>query len=174
MSTLALSPTIATVRRRHRRLSIWPQVRSTSRANREAAGRRLIVDVAVRGCVVLLRPSGALDVHTIDDVRSSVGILERPGRDIVIDLNHVTTIDAAGLHTLRTLVNRAQASKQRLLLLCDRDDLQAALSSGGMASRSTSRLGRSTLGWRARRRVERPHIAAAGHPPAARNGRQIQ
>ena len=86
---------------------------------------------------VLLTASGALDIYTVDAFRQVVERCSRANDDLIVDLDQVSLIDSAGLHTLRTLGNRAQASGHRLRLVCQRRDTRRALAIAGMTASAT-------------------------------------
>ena len=92
----------------------------------------LAVTVRRDAASVMLTPSGALDTYTVAAFRNVVEQRDIACDDLVIDLDHVTLIDSAGLHTLRTLSARARASGHRLVLVCGRADIRSALAIGGM------------------------------------------
>ena len=85
----------------------------------------------------LLTASGALDIYTVDAFRQVVEGCSRAYDDLIVDLDQVSLIDSAGLHTLRTLGNRAQASGHRLRLVCQRRDTRRALAIAGMTASAT-------------------------------------
>ena len=86
---------------------------------------------------VLLTASGTLDIYTVDAFRQVVERCNRANDDLIVDLDQVSLIDSAGLHTLRTLTNRAQASGHRLHLVCQRKDTLSALAIAGMKANAT-------------------------------------
>ena len=86
---------------------------------------------------MILTASGALDTYTVAAFRNMVERRDIACDDLVVDLDAVSLIDSAGLHTLRTLVNRAQASGHRLRLVCRRADIRSALAIAGMKASVT-------------------------------------
>ena len=92
----------------------------------------LAVTVRRDAASVMLTPSGALDTYTVAAFRNVMERRDIACDDLVIDLDQVTLIDSAGLHTLRALRNRLRASGHRLVLVCGRADIRSALAIGGM------------------------------------------
>lgn len=97
----------------------------------------LAVTVRRDATSVILAASGALDTYTVDAFRNVVERCDIASNDLVVDLDAVSLIDSAGLHALRTLSNRAQASGHRLRLVCRRADIRRALAFGGMTASVT-------------------------------------
>lgn len=87
---------------------------------------------------VTLVVSGALDTYTVDDFRTAAERHTGTSDDIVVDLDGVSLIDSAGLHTLRRLSNRAHASGQRLSLVCQRKHVVSALAIAGLKGSITA------------------------------------
>ena len=97
----------------------------------------LAVTVRRDATAMVLTPSGALDTYTVTAFRNVVERHDIACDDLVVDLDQVTLIDSAGLHTLRTLSNRVQASGHRLRLVCTRGDIRSALAIAGMTASFT-------------------------------------
>jgi anti-anti-sigma factor len=108
----------------------------------------LALSVAAHDGVVVVTAAGALDVYTVEMLRTRVERCSGAGRDLVIDLERISLIDSAGLHTLRTLTNRAQASGRRLLLACQRRDVRGALALAGLTPIGTLQIPRPERGRR--------------------------
>lgn len=98
----------------------------------------LSVTVRRDATYVVLTVSGVLDTYTVHDFRTVAERHSGTTDDIVIDLDQVMLIDSAGLHTLRTLSNRARASGQRLSLFCQRKHVVGALAIAGLKGSITS------------------------------------
>ena len=94
----------------------------------------LAVTVRRDATSVILTASGALDTYTVAAFRNVVERRDIACDDLVIDLDQVTLIDSAGLHTLRTLGNRAHVSGHRMALVCRRAEIRSALAIGGMTA----------------------------------------
>ena len=94
----------------------------------------LAVTVRRDATAMVLTPSGALDTYTVTAFRNVVERHDIACDDLVVDLDQVTLIDSAGLHTLRTLGNRAHVSGHRMALVCRRAEIRSALAIGGMTA----------------------------------------
>ena len=81
---------------------------------------------------MVLTASGALDTYTVDAFWNAVERPEIASNHLFVDLDAVSLIDSAGLHALRTLMNRAQASGRGMQLVCRRPDINGALAIAGL------------------------------------------
>jgi anti-anti-sigma factor len=131
-----LSPTIRIPGSHTRRGSSQASQADLAQPDADTTPRARLSELAVTvrrdATSVVLTASGALDTYTVAAFRSVVERRDIACDDLVVDLDAVSLIDSAGLHTLRTLVNRAQASGHRLHLICRRADIRSALAIAGM------------------------------------------
>jgi anti-anti-sigma factor len=81
---------------------------------------------------MVVTASGALDTYTVDAFWNAVERPDIASNDLFVDLDAVSLIDSAGLHALRTLMNRAHASGRGMQLVCRRPDINGALAIAGL------------------------------------------
>jgi anti-anti-sigma factor len=74
------------------------------------------VAVQRRDDLAIVRPSGELDVATVETLRAALDSVRSAGR-LLLDLRGLSFIDSAGLHLLVVLAERAQGDRSRLTLV---------------------------------------------------------
>lgn len=90
---------------------------------------------------------------------------------VIVHLDDVTAIDWTGIHTLRTLINRARASGHHVIVLWDRAGLRVQSAPDGIRQQGASmRISRIANGSRV---VARSSQQAPRHLPVAGTGGHI-
>ncbi|MCB5179025.1 STAS domain-containing protein [Streptomyces antimicrobicus] len=94
------------------------------------------IDVETVGVSTVVRPYGEMDVTRSQDFREvllAALSADGPGREVVVDLQHLSFCDSAGLNALLDARARAEATGQRLSLAAPRGQFTRLLEITGTA-----------------------------------------
>jgi anti-sigma B factor antagonist len=81
----------------------------------------LSIDFHDEDDILIVTPTGELDIYTVPLFRRQLDRHDRPGIALIIDLSHVNLIDSCGLGLLVSLHNRSAISHRAIaLVLTDR------------------------------------------------------
>jgi anti-sigma B factor antagonist len=85
-----------------------------------AAGQALVIQVHRGPGYVLVTVAGEIDIATVSLLRERLSVLAVGGGQVVVDLDQVSFIDAAGLGGLVGAARQAATHGGRLNVVCDR------------------------------------------------------